>query len=186
MSDDSTALQRRLESYRDYLRLLARMQIAPQLRGKLDPSDVVQQTLLKAFQRLDQYRGRSDDELGAWLRTILANSLTDALRHFSVGARDVVLERSLQAAVEHSSVRLEAWLVADSPPPSERAVRNEQLLQLSEALGQLPDDQQLALELKHLQGESVESISQQMGRSKAAVGGLLRRGRRGLRERMEE
>ena len=55
-------------------RWAARLQVSPKLRSKLDPSDVVQQTLLRAFERLDQYRGRREEELGAWLRKILATS----------------------------------------------------------------------------------------------------------------
>jgi RNA polymerase sigma-70 factor (ECF subfamily) len=171
-----------LARYRVYLRLLARLQLDPRLRASLDPSDVVQQALLKAYQRHDQFRGETEAELAAWLRAILANTLADAVRR---GQTREGLQRSLEASIEHSSSRLEAWLASTGSSPSEHAVQHEQLLLMSEALAKLPDDQQRAVELKHLQGYTVEAIAEEMGRSKAAVGGLLRRGMKRLRELME-
>ncbi len=161
-----------LEKYRDYLRLLARMEMDPRLRAKLDPSDLVQQTLLKAHQAMGQFQYRTEAEVAAWLRKILVHALIDAVRQFGTAGRDMNLERSL----EESASRLEAWLGAEHSSPSERAERNELLLRLAGALDQLPVDQRTAVERKHLRGESLEVIALAMDRSITAVAGLLRRG----------
>jgi RNA polymerase sigma-70 factor, ECF subfamily len=175
---------RPVESYRSYLSLLARLQLAHELQGKLDPSDLVQQTLLKAHQNGGQFRGSAEGEHLAWLRTILANTLTDAIRKSAPKAGTG--ERSLEASLEQSSRRLEAILAADQTSPSERVIRHEQLFRLADALAQLPDDQRQAVELRHLQGLATAEIARQMNRSVSAIGGLLQRGLRALRVNLDE
>src|ERR1700738_1008847 len=101
-----------LESFRSYLRLLAGLQLDPRLRAKLDPSDLVQQTLLQAYQGLPQFRGQSEAELAAWLRQILDRHLANATRDLGRTKRDVARERSLEGTLAESSARLEAWLTA--------------------------------------------------------------------------
>jgi RNA polymerase sigma-70 factor (ECF subfamily) len=154
-----------LERYRAYLDLLARLHLHPRLQRKFGASDIVQQTLLKAAQHWNQYRGCSEAELAGWLRQILMNTLLDAARAFEGAKRDVALERSLEASLVQSSARLEALLQASPTSPSEQLVRHEQLLQLSAALAQLAEDQRLALEMHYLQGCTVAEVAEHMTRT---------------------
>jgi RNA polymerase sigma-70 factor (ECF subfamily) len=183
MPHNAESSVRPLEGYREYLRLLARLQLDPRLRGKVDPSDVVQQTLIKAHEHRDQFRGQSEAEQAGWLRRILANTLIDAARKFG---RELALGRSLEQAVHESSVRLEAWLAAEQSSPSELMQRQEQLLRLADALAQLPEDQRAAVELHHLRDASVAEIAALLDRTEASVAGLLRRGLKKLRELLNE
>jgi RNA polymerase sigma-70 factor (ECF subfamily) len=175
-----------LERFRAYLRLLARLHLAPQLRGKLDPSDIVQQTLLQAYQGLDQFRGQSTAEVAAWLRQILARNLSMAVRAFAQAKRDLAREGSLEAALAVSSSQLGAWLAAEQSSPSEQAERNEEALLLAWALEQLPEAQREALVLQHWQGWSLAEIGARLGRSPEAVAGLLKRGLKQLRHLLQE
>src|SRR5436309_14322321 len=110
-----------LGRFRSYLRLLARLHLDPRLRGKVDPSDLVQQTLLQAHQARDSFRGQSQAELAGWLRQILARTLAHAVRDLSRGKRDLARERSLEQALEQSSLRLQTWLAAEEASPLEQA-----------------------------------------------------------------
>ena len=170
-----------LERYRPYLRLLARLHLDPRLRGKLDPSDVVQQTLLQAFQGMTQFRGKSPGELAAWLRQILARNLAMAVRDFAREKRDIARERSLEQAIDASSSRLEAWLASEETSPSQHAIANEQALRLADALEKLPEAQREALVLQHWQGWPLAQIGEHLGRSPEAVAGLIKRGLKQMR-----
>jgi RNA polymerase sigma-70 factor (ECF subfamily) len=175
-----------LERYRVYLSLLARLQVDARLQGKLDSSGVVQQTLLEAHQARDQLHGRSPAEVLAWLRKALARNLADEVRKLSADKRDAARERSLGEALEQSSSRLNAWLVAEQSSPSARAERLEQTLLLAAALDQLPVQQRRAVELRHLKGLSLADVAQELECSKAAVVGLLHRGVEKLRTLLRE
>lgn len=174
--------ERPLEGYRDYLRLLARIQLSPRFQAKLDPSDIVQQTLLEAHKCRGQFRGESEPERLAWLRAILANVLAATARRFTTGSRELGRERSLEADVDLSSSRLESLLAADQTSPSERSARGENLLRLAHAMACMPPDQRQVVELHHLNGMSLTEVAAIIGRTRPAVAGLLFRGLNTLRD----
>src|SRR5580700_8924458 len=95
-----------LQRYRDYLHLLAQLHLDPRLRGKVDLSGIVQQTLLEAYQARRQFPCADGQRPPAWLRRILANNLTDEVRKWTAAARDVEREQSLEQAAGASSVRV--------------------------------------------------------------------------------
>ena len=174
------------ERYRQYLLTLARVQIDPKVRHKLDASDVVQQTLMEACCRRDQFRGTSDGQMAAWLRQILAHNLADALRSLRRARRDMARERHLADALDRSSARLEAWLVADQTSPSLHARREEQAIVVADALAQLPEAQREALVFQHWHGWNLKEIAAHMDRTPAAIAGLLKRGLKHLRQLLDD
>lgn len=186
MDPNAEAHEQNLERYRAYLRLLARVHLDPRLRGKLDPSDVVQQTLVLALQGMKQFRGSRSGELQVWLRQILARNLAMAVRDFGRAKRDLAREQSLEAALAASSSRLEVWLAAEQSSPSQQAESHEQALRLAEALETLPENQREALTLQHWQGWSLAQIGNHLGKSPEAVAGLLKRGLKQLRQLLQE
>lgn len=173
-----------LEKYRAYLLLLARLQLDAGLRGKLDASDIVQQTLLEALAAPERCN-HDDNAALAWLRTALANNLRDAVRTARRAKRDVRREQTFVDRLAQSSASLSNLAAAQHSSPSRRAVRAEELLRLSDALLTLPAAQREAIVLHHLQGCSLAQTAAHLARSESATAGLLHRGLRRLRETLQ-
>jgi RNA polymerase sigma-70 factor (ECF subfamily) len=184
MSQEDTEVGQPLERYRVYLDFLARAQIPVALRPQLGSSDIVQQTLMQAHRKRDQFRGHGEAEFRAWLRAILARLIADAARRGGPGSAG--RSRSLEQALEKSSRRLERWLATDESSPSRSLMRQERLLEVAEAMGRLSEDQRTALELRYLQGLSVSEVCQRMGRGTSSVANLLYRGLKALRVRLSD
>ncbi|MCA9184912.1 MAG: sigma-70 family RNA polymerase sigma factor [Pirellulaceae bacterium] len=174
-----------LSRFRAYLRLLAATQIGPWLEQHIDASDLVQQTFLDAVSRKNQFRGESNVDLLKWLKRILVNNLVDALRYHGRQKRDVGRNRSLEDEIFDSFRQIDA-LVDSRSSPSQRAATNETLLRLPTALEKLSDGQRDAIMLHHLQGLTLKETAEKLGRSEAAVSGLLHRGLKRLHELLGE
>ena len=130
----------------------------------------------------------SDEQsLLAWLRQVLKNVLVDEYRRLHRDRRDIRREQQLlESGVDASAAGLQACLAADQTSPSLAAVRNERLLLLADALVQLPTEQREVVVQRYLEGRSVASIADSLGRTVPAVAALLRRGLEQLRSLLPE
>ncbi len=163
----------------------ARVTSDRRLQGKLDPSDLVQQTLLQAQRKFDQFRGTSDDELAGWLRQILANVVIEQRRHFGRDKRQATREVSIEAALAESSRRMSRFAAQD-PTPSEQLQFDERSLAIAAAMERLPREQLDVLILHYWQEHSIHEISSLLERTPATIAGLVHRGLKALRRELAE
>jgi len=184
--EEPGALDRLLDAYRNYLRLLARTGLDVSLQGKADPSDLVQDALLKACQHFGQFRGTTDAELAGWLRQILARCLADFVRRCRTGGRRVGREQSLDQLLDRSSQAMERILATDAASPSGSAERRDLGVMLSDALAQLSEDHREVIVLHHLEGLGWDAVARRMGRTSGAVRMLWTRALKELRPLIDE
>jgi RNA polymerase sigma-70 factor (ECF subfamily) len=162
-----------LQLYRNYLLVLAATQLENRLQPRVSPSDVVQETMLRAHKNFAQFRGTTEPELLAWLRQILVNNLAKFVeQHMLAARRDVRREVSIErlgAALEQSTVQLAALLPTDSKSPSMAVQQREEAVVLADRLAQLPTSYRQVLVLRNLQGLPFEEVARRIGRSVGAT-----------------
>lgn len=182
-SGDNAILGQLLERYQNYLKLLARIEVGRRLQGKLDASDIVQETFLDAHRQFSKFRGTAEPQFVQWLRLILAGTLANVVRrYFGTQARDLGLEQQLAADLDQSTCALGQILIDPHSSPSQLAIRGEQSLRVTAALSRLSADYQNVLILRHLEGLTFPQIGERMGRSVDSVEKLWLRGLTRLRQ----
>ena len=181
------ALGELFERYRNYLGLLARVQVNRQLRGKLDSSDFVQETFVDAQRAFPQFRGTTEAEFLQWLRQILATRMaTVARRYLQTQKRNVRLERQLDAEFDQSSRAMAGALQAGGRTPSEAAAGRELAVLFADALSQLPAEYREVILLRHIEHKSLPQVAEHMGRSLESVKSLWARALAELRRLIGE
>jgi RNA polymerase sigma-70 factor (ECF subfamily) len=176
---NADALGQLLDRYRDYLRLLAQRAMDGRLAGRIDASDVVQQTCLSAVRRFQEFQGVNGDDLAGWLYRIHERNLVDAARHhLAAEKRSVTREASTDGTDSFEAIELTS--------PSQRIMRGERAARLSSAIAELSHDQATAIRLKHLDGWPLAEVASRMDRSERSVAGLLQRGLETLRNRLTD
>ncbi|OYP36509.1 sigma-70 family RNA polymerase sigma factor [Rhodopirellula sp. MGV] len=172
---------------RPWLRLLAERQLPRGLKGRIDPSDVVQQTLVDAWRGNADFRGTTQAERLAWLKTILQRTLMRFNRdQLQTQKRGLGREQLLQAAIDQDSLRLSEMAIDRNPGPADIAEQSEKALRLAAALNALQPADREVLVLRHLENLTHEEIAKRIGKSNAAARMMWIRGLEKLRVAYEE
>ena len=172
-----------LGRYRDFLKVQVRLlALDPRLKRRLDSSDLVQETLLRAHERREQFRGSSERELVCWLQRVFQNVALDRLDEESAQKRDYRRENSLEELLARSSARLEELLVGQGERPGEEIAKEEVVARLFQAINTLEGEQQDAVVLRYLLELPVAQIARRLEKTERAVAGLLFRALKSLRQ----
>jgi len=164
---DRGALERLTEACRPFLLKIANDELDSGLRVKTAASDLVQTALFKAQQAFAKFLGDSDEELRAWLRHILRNSLIDEARRYrETAARDLGKELSLDA---EQGVSLRRELQAGLKTPLDDLVGLEKKAALELCLARLPEEYRRAIQMRHVDEKSFAEIGAALGKSAEAA-----------------
>jgi RNA polymerase sigma-70 factor (ECF subfamily) len=177
------ALGQVLEACRGYLLTIAQRELDPALQAKGGASDLVQNTLLDAFQDFGQFQGGTEDDLLQWLRRLLLNNLTDFTRRYrATDKRQVAREVPLEPG-DASSAGL-GELAGEGATPSGAALAREQVEAVQEALGRLPEDYRRVIVLRYQEGLPFEEIGGRLGLTANAARKLLLRAVQRVRQEL--
>jgi RNA polymerase sigma-70 factor (ECF subfamily) len=182
---DSDAVAALLARHRDRLEQMVRLRLDRRLQGRIDPSDVLQETYLEAARRVAEFARAPTTSVYVWLRFLTGQKLVDLTRrHLGAKMRDAAQEISLHRGTlpQASSVSLAAQLLGQYTSPSRSAIRAETQLRVQEALNHMDPIDREVLALRHFELLSNGEVAQVLGLSKAAASNRYVRALKRLKE----
>jgi RNA polymerase sigma-70 factor (ECF subfamily) len=178
------AVDRLLDAHRDALRRVIDLRLDPALAGRVDASDIVQEVLLEASQRLSDYLRDPRMPFHLWLRHIARDHIIDAHRRHRVAQR-----RSLDreqpmvpaALADRSSIELAARFFDQELTPASAAIQHELQQRLRAALATLDEDDREVITMRHFEQLSNQDVAAALGLTEAAASMRYLRALRRLR-----
>jgi len=169
--NDDAAREQLLELHRERLVRMAQARMSPRLIRRVDAADVVQEALITASQRLDEFLARDDVTFFVWLRWTVRDRLIDLHRqHLESQKRDANRDVAIASEMANaSSVALEGVLMGQLTSPSQAAVREELRNAIREGLATLSETDREILLLRHFEQLSLEECAQTLQMSKSGA-----------------
>jgi RNA polymerase sigma-70 factor, ECF subfamily len=167
-SGDGASWRELVGRHHDRLRRMVALRLDPRLRGRVDPSDVLQETYTDAVRQLPAYLEAPPLPFFLWLRQLAGTRLAKAHRHH-LGTQGRDVRREVGLIPEASSAALADGLLGREGRPSEAAMRDELRDRLLAALdGMNPLDREM-LALRHFEQLGNAEAARVLGLSVAAA-----------------
>jgi RNA polymerase sigma-70 factor (ECF subfamily) len=182
---DAEAVERLLTVHREPLRRLIGLRLDPALAARVDASDIVQEVLLEAHRRLQEYLKNPVMPFHLWLRHIAKDHIIDAhRRHRQAQRRSLDREQPIVPAVlaDHSSYELAGQLIDPELTPASEAIRRELQRRLDAAIAELDEDDREIILLRHRELLANQDVARSLGLSEAAASMRYLRAVRRLRD----
>lgn len=184
---DSDAVNKLFEEHRESVRRMIELRLDPAIVARVDASDIVQDTLVEASRRLDDYLRSSDMPFHLWIRQIAKDRMIDAhRRHRAAGRRSVERERPLDRPgfSSASSIQLLNQLQSEGLTPATQAIRQEMEAQFSAALEELEEVDREILLMRHFEQLSNQESARALKLSDPAASMRYLRALRRLRAKI--
>ena len=181
---EASAVDRLLGEFREPLRQVINLRLDPVLARRVDASDIVQDVLLEANQRLIEYLKNPAMPFHLWLRHLAQDRIIDThRRHRQAQRRSIDREQAIQrpAWADQSSVQLVAQLVDGEKTPASAAIHQELQRRLNDALAELNDDDRDIILMRHHEQLSNQDVAASLGLTEAAASMRYLRALRKLR-----
>ncbi len=183
--DNTGAVERLLDTFREPLRRAVNLRLDPALARRVDASDIVQDVLLEANQRLRDYLKTPNMPFQLWLRHLAQDRIIDAhRRHRLAQRRSIDREQAIARpawADDESSVGLVMQLIDTERTPASEAIQQELARKLTEAMEELAEDDKEIILMRHTEQLSNQEVAHTLGLSEAAASMRYLRALRRLR-----
>lgn len=166
------AADRLLSEFREPLRRMIGLRLDPAIARRVDASDIVQDVLLEANQRLTDYLKKPDMPFHLWLRHLAQDRIIDThRRHRLAQRRSIDREQPIArpAWADESSIGFVQQLVDHERTPASEAMIAELRARLAEAINTLSEDDREIILMRHHELLSNQEVAQALALTEAAA-----------------
>jgi len=188
LAGDAQAISELFDLHRAQLRRMIGARLDQRLQGRLDPSDVLQESFIDFAQALPSYAQNPDAPFHLWLRCIVGRKLRALHRqHLGTEKRDAKRDVSIyqDAVPEANSASLAGQLLGKLTTPSQALQRAEIQLHIQNAICDLDPEDREIISLRHYEQLNNRDTAAVLGMSEAAASIRFIRALRRLKDRLK-